>query len=234
MAFTSTHPVPAEIRVNSFVRNVYNWMGAGLALTGLIAYYTAHTPALAQIIFGNQMVLFALLIGELVLVFALSARVQKMQASTATGLFLLYAGLNGLTFSFIFLVYTGASIAQVFFICAATFVTCSLYGWITQRDLTSWGGFLFMGLIGVVIASVVNMFLHSTGLSIVVSYIGVLVFVGLTAYDTQQLKNMALTQPDGLDAAVVRKGAIIGALKLYLDFINLFLLLLRIFGAERE
>ncbi|MDA8140859.1 MAG: Bax inhibitor-1/YccA family protein [Desulfobacteraceae bacterium] len=234
MAFTSTHPVPAEIRVNSFVRNVYNWMGAGLALTGLIAYYTAHTPALAQIIFGNQMVLFALLIGELVLVFALSARVQKMQASTATGLFLLYAGLNGLTFSFIFLVYTGASIAQVFFICAATFVTCSLYGWITQRDLTSWGGFLFMGLIGVVIASVVNMFLHSTGLSMVVSYIGVLVFVGLTAYDTQQLKNMALTQPDGLDAAVVRKGAIIGALKLYLDFINLFLLLLRIFGAERE
>jgi len=234
MPSISTQQTAVQIRVNTFVRSVYNWMTLGLGLTGLMAYYTANTPALVQLIFGNQLVFFGLIIGELVLVFAIAARVQKMQASTATGLFLLYAGLNGLTLSFIFLVYTNTSIAQVFFICAGTFITCSIYGWATQRDLTSWGGFLIMGLIGVIIASVVNIFLRSTGLSMVVSYIGVLIFVGLTAYDTQRLKNMALAQPDGLDAAVIRKGAIVGALTLYLDFINLFLMLLRIFGSSRD
>jgi len=130
--------------------------------------------------------------------------------------------------------YTRTSIASTFFICAATFTVCSIYGWTTKKDLTSWGGFLFMGLIGIIIASLVNMFLRSSGMSLIISYIGVIVFVGLTAYDTQKLKQMARTQPAGLEGGVVRKGAIMGALSLYLDFINLFLMLLRIFGSGRD
>lgn len=230
---TTRQDARTQVRVNSFIRSVYNWMAGGLALTGIVAYFAAHNQTLKQLIFGAPMVFFGLIIAELGMVFYLSARIQKMEASTATGLFLLYAALNGLTLSFIFLVYTSTSIASVFFICAATFVTCSIYGMTTKRDLTSWGNFLFMGLIGIIIASVVNMFVQSSGMAMIISYIGVLVFVGLTAYDTQKLKNMALTQPDGLEAGVVRKGAIMGALSLYLDFINLFIMLLYIFGGRR-
>ena len=219
-----------QVRVNSFIRSVYNWMAIGLGITGFIAYYVANTPALAQMIFGNQILFFGLIIAELGLVIAISARIQKMQASTATALFVLYSALNGATLSMIFLVYTASSITSTFFICAGTFVACSIYGWTTKRDLTSVGGFMAMGLIGIIIASVVNIFLRSSAMHMIISYIGVIVFVGLTAYDTQHLKNMAMTQPDGLEAGVVRKGAILGALKLYLDFINLFLMLLRIFG----
>jgi FtsH-binding integral membrane protein len=160
--------------------------------------------------------------------------VQRMSAGTATSLFVLYSALNGVTLSFIFLVYARASIVSTFFICAGTFAACSIYGWTTKRDLTSLGGFLLMGLFGIIIATVVNMFIRSSGMSMIISYIGVIVFVGLTAYDTQKIKNMALTQPAGLDGAVIRKGAILGALSLYLDFINLFLMLLRIFGQSRE
>jgi FtsH-binding integral membrane protein len=223
-----------QTRVNEFIRSVYNWMAIGLALTGFTAYYVANTPALIQAIFSNQILFFGLIIGELALVFIISARIQKMQASTATALFVVYSILNGATLSFVFLVYTASSITSTFFICAATFVACSIYGWTTKRDLTSMGGFLTMGLIGIIIASVVNMFFRSSGMSMIISYIGVIVFVGLTAYDTQHLKNMALNQPDNLEAAVVRKGAILGALKLYLDFINLFLMLLRILGSGRD
>jgi FtsH-binding integral membrane protein len=205
-------------------------MAIGLGLTGFVAFYVANSEALVRLIFGNQLIFFGLIIGELALVFTISARVQKMQASTATALFVLYSALNGATLSFIFLMYARASITSTFFICAATFVVCSIYGYTTKRDLTSLGGFLTMGLIGIIIASVVNMFIGSYGMHMIISYIGVLVFVGLTAYDTQQLKTMALTQPEGLEAGVVRKGAILGALKLYLDFINLFLMLLRILG----
>lgn len=230
---TTRQDTRTQVRVNSFIRSVYNWMAGGLALTGIVAYFAAHNQTLNQLIFGAPMVFFGLIIAELGMVFYLSARIQKMAASTATGLFLLYAALNGLTLSFIFLVYTSTSIASVFFICAATFVTCSIYGMTTKRDLTSWGNFLFMGLIGIIIASVVNMFVQSSGLAMIISYIGVLVFVGLTAYDTQKLKNMALTQPDDLEAGVVRKGAIMGALSLYLDFINLFIMLLYILGERR-
>ena len=221
-----------QVRVNSFIRSVYNWMAIGLGITGLVAYYIAHTPSLVQMIFGNQILFFGLIIAELGLVIAISARIQKMQASTATGLFVLYSALNGATLSLIFLIYTASSITSTFFICAGTFVACSIYGWTTKRDLTSVGGFMAMGLIGIIIASVVNLFLRSPAMHMIISYIGVIVFVGLTAYDTQHLKNMAMTQPDGLEAAVVRKGAILGALKLYLDFINLFLMLLRIFGSR--
>lgn len=224
----------AQIQVNEFIRSVYNWMAIGLALTGFVAFYVSQSETLLRMILGNRLVFFGLIIAELALVFSISARVHKMEASTATGLFVLYAALNGATLSVIFLVYTHATIATTFFICAGTFVACSVYGMTTKRDLTSLGGFMMMGLFGIIIASVVNMFVRSTGMSMIISYIGVLVFVGLTAYDTQKLKTMALTQPAGLEAGVVRKGAIIGALSLYLDFINLFLMLLHIFGGRRE
>jgi hypothetical protein len=205
-------------------------MGAGLALTGLIALYVANSPSLLRYVYANRLIFFGLIIAELAIVFTLSARIDKMRASTATAMFLLYAGLNGLTMAFVFIVYTAASIASTFFVCAATFVACSIFGWMTKRDLTSLGGFLMMGLVGIIIASVVNLFIGSNMISTIVSYVGVLVFVGLTAYDTQYIKNMALSQPEGLAAGVLRRGAIIGALKLYLDFINLFLMLLRIMG----
>ena len=223
-----------EVLVNDFVRSVYNWMCIGLALTGFMAYYVSNSEAMVRLIFGNSIVFFGLILVELALVFSISGMVNRMSAGTATTLFVVYAALNGVTLSFIFLVYARASIVSTFFICAATFLACSVYGWTTKKDLTSWGGFLTMGLIGIIIASLVNMFIRSSAMSMIVSYIGVIVFVGLTAYDTQKLKNMALTQPAGLEGAVVRKGAILGALSLYLDFINLFLMLLRIFGQSRD
>jgi uncharacterized protein len=220
----------AQVQVNEFIRSVYNWMAIGLGLTGVVAFYVSNSGTLMKLIFGNQIIFFGLIIGELVLVFTISARVHKMQASTATSLFVLYAALNGATLSAIFLIYTSSSITSTFFICAATFIASSIYGMVTKRDLTSMGQFMFMGLIGIVIASVVNLFVRSSGMSLVVSYIGVIVFVGLTAYDTQKLRTMALSQPAGIDSGTVRKGAILGALTLYLDFINLFLMLLRILG----
>ncbi len=223
----------SQVIVNSFIRSVYNWMAIGLALTGFVAYYVASSQTMQQIIFGNPIVFYGLIIGQLVMVFYLSARVAKMQASTATALFVLYAALKGLTLAAIFLAYTKSSIASTFFVCAGTFVAASVYGWTTKKDLTSFGSFLFMGLIGIIIASVVNLFLKSSGMTMIISYIGVLLFTGLTVYDTQRLKNMALAQPADLEAGVVRKGAILGALSLYLDFINLFLMLLRIMGDRR-
>jgi FtsH-binding integral membrane protein len=223
-----------QVRVNSFVRSVYNWMAIGLALTGFIAYAVANMPEVRDVIFGSRIVFFGLIIAQLALVFIISSRIQRMQAGTATLLFVVYSALNGATLSSIFLVYAQSTIASTFFVCSATFVACSIYGWTTRRDLTSMGGFLTMGLIGIVIASLVNMFIQSNAISTVVSYIGVLVFVGLTACDTQDIKNMAMSQPADLDAGVVRKGAILGALKLYLDFINLFLMLLKIFGGNRD
>lgn len=222
----------AQVRVNSFIQGVYNWMALGLGLTGIVAFFVANTPSLLQMIVGNSLLFFGLIIAELALVFTLSARVHKMQASTATNLFLLYAVLNGATLSVIFVAYTASSIASTFFICAATFGACSIYGMTTKKDLTSWGSFLFMGLIGIIIASVVNIFLRSSALSMIVSYIGVFIFIGLTAYDTQKLKMMAQTQPADLDAGIIRKGSILGALSLYLDFINMFLFMLHIFGSR--
>jgi FtsH-binding integral membrane protein len=223
-----------QVWVNEFVRSVYNWMAIGLALTGAIAYGVAGSPSLIRLIFGNQMLFFGLIIAELALVFVISARIQRIQAGTATALFVLYAGLNGVTLSSIFLVFTRTSIASTFFICAGTFIAASIYGMSTKRDLTSIGNFMAMGLIGIIIASVVNLFLKNTGMELIISYLGVIIFVGLTAFDTQKLKSMALSQPAGLDTGVIRKGAILGALSLYLDFINLFLMLLRILGNRNE
>lgn len=239
MQTISVQQTQTQVRVNTFIRSVYNWMAIGLALTGFVAFYVSHSEAMLRLLFevvGNQlrptMLFYGLIIGELALVFSLASRVSKIQASTATALFVLYAALNGATLSSIFLIYTQSSITSVFFICAATFIACSIYGMITKRDLTSMGQFMFMGLIGIIIASVVNFFIQSSGMSMIISYIGVIIFVGLTAYDTQKLKTMALTQPADLDAGVVRKGAIIGALTLYLDFINMFIFMLHIFGSR--
>jgi hypothetical protein len=224
----------ADVLVSDYVRGVYNWMGIGLALTGFVAYYVSTSEALLRLVFGNPLLLIVLFIAEFGLVFSIAGRVDRMSAGTATALFVIYSGLNGVTLSAIFLVYTQSSIVSTFFICAATFIACSLYGWATKKDLTSLGGFMVMGLIGIIIASLVNLFIKSSGLSVIISYIGVFVFIGLTAYDTQKIKNMAMTQPANLDGAVIRKGAILGALSLYLDFINLFLMLLSILGQRRD
>lgn len=217
---------------SEFIRRVYNWMGLGLAVTALVAYYVAGSPQATTFIFGNQLVFFALIIGTLGLVFTLSAAIDRLQPSTATILFFVYAGLNGVMLSVIFLAYTESSIANAFFVTAGTFAITSLYGYTTKRDLTSWGSFFFMGLVGIVLASLVNLWLRSETIYWVTTYIGVIVFVGLTAYDTQNLKNMA--GAGFADAASESKAAVIGALRLYLDFINLFLMLLRIMGGRRD
>ena len=233
-SYSSIGNTAALTRVNSFIRSVYNWMAIGLGLTAVTAFYVANSETLLRIIFGNPMILFGLIIGELGMVFFLSARIQKIQASTATALFVAYSILNGATLASVFLVYTAASIASTFLVCALIFSACSIYGMVTKRDLTSMGGFMMMGLIGIIIATVVNMFLRSPGLTMIISYIGVVVFVGLTAYGTQKLKQMSLTQPADASGAMVRKGAIMGALTLYLDFVNLFIMLLHIFGVSRD
>jgi FtsH-binding integral membrane protein len=226
----SINQVKTQEHVNAFILNVYNWMSIGLALTGFVAYWVASSEAMLQIIFGNKIVFFGLIIAELGFVFYLSARIQKIQSTTATALFLIYAALNGATLASVFLLYTRTSIVSTFFICAATFGACSIYGMITKRDLTSVGNFMFMGLIGIIIASLVNVFVRSSGMTTIINYVGVLIFIGLTAYDTQKIKHMALSQPAGLDGGTFRKGAIMGALSLYLDFINMFLFFLRILG----
>jgi uncharacterized protein len=214
-----------------FLRGVYGWMAGGLALTAAVALVTVSSPALLQAIFGNKLVFYALLFGELGLVIAVTGAINRLSPAAATGLFLLYAGLNGVTLSAIFLVYTGSSLAATFFVTAGMFGSMSLYGAVTKKDLAGWGSFLFMGLIGVVIASVVNIFMKSDMVSWVMAMCGVLVFTGLAAYDTNKLR--ALARQGFADAGAERKGAIVGALALYLDFINLFLMLLRLFGKRR-
>lgn len=218
--------------VGSFFRSVYGWMTVGLGLTAIVALFTVTTPALMQMIFGNKLVFYGLVIGQVGLVIALSAAINRLSATTATLMFCVYAALSGLTFASIFVVYTQSSIASTFFVTAGTFGAMSLYGLLTKKDLSSWGSFLFMGLIGVVIASIVNIFLESSAMSWVISCAGVLVFTGLTAYDTHSLK--VLAQNGFAHGEERKKLAIIGALKLYLDFINLFLMLLRLLGGSRD
>lgn len=215
-----------------FIRRVYNWMGLGLAATALVALYTASNPQLLKMIFGNSLVFFGLILAELGLVIWLSAAINRLHYSTASMMFFVYSALNGLTMSVIFLAYTQASIASTFFVTAGTFGAMSFYGYTTKRDLSNWGSFLFMGLIGIVLASVVNIFLHSPMINWVVTYAGILVFVGLTAYDTNKLKEMA--RAGFADEETEGKSAVMGALALYLDFINLFLMLLRIMGSRRD
>ncbi|MFQ5645456.1 MAG: Bax inhibitor-1/YccA family protein [bacterium] len=221
-----------QTREKAFFYQVYNWMAAGLALTGGIAYLVSNSPAALSIIFGNQLVFFGLIIGELALVWSLASRIDKIEPQTASSLFFLYAGINGLTMAAIFIMYTTASIASTFFICGATFAATSMYGASTKRDLTGIGNFMFMGLIGIIIASVVNMFLRNPMIYWLISYIGVAVFVGLTAYDTQKIKAMA--RNNNFSAQENSKMVVMAALTLYLDFINLFIFLLQIMGNARD
>lgn len=215
----------------SFINKVYAWMCLALTLTGFVALRTVSSETMLNLIFGTQFGLLGLIIVEVGIVIWMVSAINRMSSNLAIGLFLLYSALNGLTLSALLLVYTSASVATTFFITAGTFGAMSAYGYFTKKDLTSWGNLLFMALIGLIIASVVNIFWHNSALYWIVTYAGVLIFVGLTAYDTQKIKNMSLELD--ADSEEGRKGAIMGALALYLDFINLFILLLRIFGDRR-
>lgn len=217
--------------ISVYLTKVYNWMAIALLFTGLTAYFTAGSEQLLQAIFGNKILFFGLIIAEIALVGYISARIQKLTTTNATLLFLLYSVLNGLTLSIIFIAYTSASISSTFLITAGTFGAMSLYGYFTKKDLTKIGNIAFMALIGIIIASVVNFFMQSSVMSLIVSYLGVLIFVALTAYDTQKLKRIAMNGFHNEES--MEKSAILGALTLYLDFINLFLFLLRIFGDRK-
>jgi len=215
-----------------FLAKVFNWMAIGLGLTGIVAWFTA-SSGLAMRLVASPLFMI-LIIAELGMVFFLSARISKIQASTATGLFVGYALLNGLTLSMVFLAYTSSSIASTFFITAGMFGAMAVYGLVTKRDLSGLGSFLFMGLVGIIIASIVNIFLKSSSLYWVISLLGVFIFVGLTAYDVQKIKRIGEEGIMEQGEEMVKKGAVMGALTLYLDFINLFLMLLRFFGGSRN
>ena len=222
---------PAETaRQSSLFTRIYAWMTAGLAVTGATAAVTVTTPALFNLVYGNGLVLILLIAAQLALVIAISAAITRLTAATATALFLLYAALNGVTLSSLLLTYTGASIALAFFVTAGTFGAMSLYGAITKRDLTAIGNLAFMAVLGLILGSLVNFFLRSEALYWLLTYLGVAIFVGLIAADTQKLKRLLAQNPEGEAAGRI---VVIGALTLYLDFINLFLNLLRIFGRRR-
>ena len=218
--------------VSEYMNQVYMWMTVGLCLTAFIAWRTASSEAALHFIFGNPLVFYGLLIAQLGVVVALSAAVNRLSATTVTAMFLLYSMLTGVTLSSIFAVYTTGSISNAFFITAGTFGVMSVYGKVTKRDLTEMGSFLIMGLFGLIIAMVVNMFLRNPMMDFIISGCGVLIFTGLIAYDTQKLLKIGTSIPLG-DAAALRRGAIMGALTLYLDFINLFLHILRLLGKRR-
>ena len=215
--------------LRTYMLRVYNYMATGLAATGVVAYIVANTPFLREAIFGTPL-MWEVMLAPLGLVMYLSAKINSMSVSAAQTSFWVFSVLMGMSLASIFMIYTDTSIARVFFITSGVFGAMSLYGYTTKKDLTGWGSFLFMGLIGIIIASVVNMFLASSALMFAISVIGVLVFVGLTAYDTQNIKNM-YSQSDS--TVVTSKKAIMGALKLYLDFINLFIMMMHLFGARR-
>lgn len=217
-------------RVTAFLRSVYGWMCAGLGITALVAYSIASTPGLVQSLVMNRVLFLGLFVGQIALVFYLSARVDRVAPGTATLLFIAYAALTGVTLSVLVLAYTGASIATTFVVTAGMFGALALYGSTTSRSLAGAGQFFFMGLIGLILASVVGIFWQSEALQFLISVVGVIVFTGLTAWDAQRLKLMAAALPEGQ----VGSYAIVGALSLYLDFINLFLFLLRFLGGRRE
>lgn len=212
---------------------VYLWMTLALAITGLTSLYVASSPGLVQSIFASRGTFWLLVIAELALVFILSARIMKMSFSTAGIMFALYSVLNGVTMSFIFIAYTSTSIATAFFVTAGMFAAMSFIGFVTKKDLSSFGSFFTMALIGLIIASVVNIFLNSSVMYWIITYVGVLLFVGLTAYDTQKIKQMLIEYGDEVNDST-QKLALIGSLSLYLDFINLFLYILRLFGNNKE
>ncbi len=222
----------ASTGLSTYMAQVYGWMTCGLLLTAFVSWYAANTPEVMQLVFANRITFFGLIIVQLGLVVLLSMMVHKLSGAVATGIFMLYSALTGLTMASIFLVYTYSSIASTFVVTAGMFGAMSLWGYTTKRDLSGMGSMLFMALIGIVLASLVNLWLKSTALMWAVTYIGVVVFVGLTAYDTQKLKNIG-ESINVEDKENLRRYSIMGALTLYLDFINLFLMLLRIFGNRR-
>ncbi len=230
-AFVTSRDKEYGLAMPALMRKVYVWMALALALTGVTAFGIAASPTLMLTIISNKVIFYGSMIGEIALVWYISARLQTLSLSTATMLFILYSILNGVTMSVIFLAFTFSSIAKVFFITAGTFGVMAVIGYTTKTDLSKFGKILLMGLIGIIIASVVNLFLKSNGFDMIVSYIGVLLFTGLTAYDVQAIKKLLMTQSDMSEGA--QKLALIGALNLYLDFINLFLYLLRILGDRK-
>lgn len=223
-------PAGAAERVSDFLRKVYGWMCAGLAITALVAFEVAGSPVILSHLVSNSLLYFGLILGELGLVFYLSARAERLAPGAATALFVVYAALNGVTLSFVFLAYTGQSVTNAFVVTAGMFGAMALYGSMTTRSLAGLGQFAFMGLIGLILASLVGLFWHNSALQFVISAVGVIVFTGLSAWDAQRLKQMALATPEGQTGSL----AIVGALSLYLNFINLFLSLLTLFGNRRE
>ncbi|CAN5593082.1 Bax inhibitor-1/YccA family protein [soil metagenome] len=223
--------VKMNVSVSKFMLNVYNWMAIGLGLTGLIAYVVSISPDLLQIFVYNRVVFFVLMLAQLGIVIGMSSLINRIPSFVAMMLFFLYAAMNGLTFAVLFVIYTKASIFYTFFICAGMFATFSVAGTLLKLDLTKFRSFFLMGLIGIIIASVVNIFLSSPALYWIISIAGVVLFTGLTAYDTQKIRKYAQTVD--VDSEDGKKGSIFGALNLYLDFINLFLFLLRILGSRR-
>jgi uncharacterized protein len=228
-AWTSNTVQTAD-RVSAFLWKVYGWMAVGLGLTALVAFAVASSPDLIRVLIGNRLVFFGLVIAELGLVFFMSARADRLAPGTAAGLFALYSALNGVTLSVILLAYTGESVTMTFVVTAGMFGALALFGSTTKRSLAGAGQFFMMGLVGIILASIVGMFWHNDALQFLISVVGVIVFTGLTAWDAQRLKQMALALPEGQ----VGSYAVVGALSLYLDFINLFLMLLRFTGSRRE
>jgi uncharacterized protein len=221
--------VDIDVGLRDYMLRIYNYMASGLALTGIVAYVFAQSGLYIAI--ARTPLIWLVMLAPLGLVMWLSYGINRMQAATAQALFWVYAALMGVSLASVFLVFTGESVARVFFITAGTFGAMSLYGYTTQRDLSQWGSFLFMGLIGIIIASLVNIFLASSALQFAISVIGVVVFVGLTAYDTQSIKEMYFENDDAQTAG---KKAVMGALRLYLDFINLFMMLMQLLGTRRD
>ena len=221
--------VDIDVGLRDYMLRIYNYMASGLALTGIVAYVFAQSGLYLAI--ARTPLIWLVMLAPLGLVMWLSYGINRMQAATAQALFWVYAALMGISLASVFLVFTGESVARVFFITAGTFAAMSLYGYTTQRDLSQWGSFLFMGLIGIIIAMVVNIFLVSSALQFAISVIGVVVFTGLTAYDTQSIKDMYVEYDDG---EIAGKKAVMGALRLYLDFINLFMMLMQLLGTRRD
>ena len=225
----TTNSVQTADRVTAFLWKVYGWMAIGLGLTALVAFAVAGSPDLLRVLIGNRLVFFALIIAELGLVFYLSARADRLAPGTAAGLFAIYSALNGVTLSAILLVYTGESVTMTFVVTAGMFGALALFGSTTKRSLAGAGQFFMMGLVGLILASLIGIFWHNDALQFLISACGVIVFTGLTAYDAQKLKAMALAA----EGPQVGSYAISGALALYLDFVNLFLMILRLFGGRR-
>ena len=221
------------LRVNRVMRNVYRWMTVGLTLTGVVAFAISSNAAIIRAITGNPIIFIVIIVAQIGLVIYLSTRIYTMTIQAATLAFGAYAVLTGVMLAPIFVIYTGTSIASTLFICAGSFATMSIWAMVTKRDLSSWGQYLFFGLIGIVVASIVNIFLRSDGLYWIISLIGVVLFLGLTAYDTQRIASMCAEMGDNPREIDYIRVSIIGALKLYLDFVNLFIFLLRLLGRRR-